>query len=121
MLWHLGDGYAIHESNTASSDATAMYRGEFIGFYIGELLAIHPEHFGKKIGPALVLATSPARHPPDRRKVTPNGNAALRRAWRYANGLEAPPWLIPSWIPHVPFPTPSSGAKSDAQLHEGNR
>lgn len=101
VVWELGGGYAINESLNAPEDAFATLNGVLVGYYCDEGLALANGHTRKRLGPALILAASSKRQPPTRRKVTAKGDAALRRAWRYANGLEKPPWPIPDWISHA--------------------
>jgi hypothetical protein len=66
---------------------------DLVGYYSDEGLRID-------CGPArhqdlsvpLILAALPNRAPPMRRKVSAEGEAALRKAWRVANGMQKCKW-----------------------------
>lgn len=67
--------------------------GELRGVYIGELLMIGCGAEGKGLSTSLILAATANREPPTNRKVTAFGEAALRKAWRVANGLDTNGWV----------------------------
>ena len=88
----IGSGYEIYEVAGQPGDVVLILNHEVVGCYFGELLAIDPDHKGKNLSTPLILAAIPNRQPPTERKVSAPGLAALRKAWRVANGLENNPW-----------------------------
>jgi hypothetical protein len=64
-----------------------------VGYYIGEGLLIDPGPASKQgLSVPLILEALPQRPRPTRRKVSEAGEAALRKAWRVANGKEECKW-----------------------------
>ncbi len=55
-------------------------------------MVIDPAVRGKKLSVPLVLGAVAEREFRGSRKLTTYGEAALRKAWRVANGMEKNPW-----------------------------
>lgn len=91
-LRSLGQGYTVHQFAQQNGDVLLVLNGVLVGFYVGETLAIHPEHQGRNLSVPLILAAVPDRDLPTARTFSPGGLAALTKAWRVANGLTANPW-----------------------------
>jgi hypothetical protein len=70
--------------------------GKLVGYYVGEGLVIVPPAKGRGLSVPLVLHAVAERSPPKSRKVTSDGEGALRKAWRVANGADSSPWWPPS-------------------------
>ena len=66
--------------------------GALVGYYVGDGLLIEGTAVGKGLSVPLILAALPNRPVPSERTVTSRGEAALRKAWRVANGCDASPW-----------------------------
>jgi hypothetical protein len=62
------------------------------GYYIGEALVIDQDHRRQDLSIPLILTALPQRPIPNGRKVSAAGEAALRKAWRVANGHENCQW-----------------------------
>ena len=88
----LGHGYALHQVSHQSGDFLLVRAGEVVGLYVGESLALHPEHRGRGLSTPLILAAVPHRPLPSKRILSSAGERALRKAWRVANGIEPNPW-----------------------------
>jgi hypothetical protein len=68
-----------------------------VGYYIGEGLVIDSgPASGRALSVPLILEALPQRPPPTHRKVSIAGEAALRKAWRVANGKQQCEWWTQS-------------------------
>lgn len=92
LIRDLGQGYALHVSNTGCGDTLLLHAGDPVGYYIGDLIAIHPSHQRKKLSVPLILRSVSVREPPSKRELTEGGRAALTLAWKVANGQAMDPW-----------------------------
>lgn len=70
-------------------------RGNLQGLYIGDALMLGKPALGRGLSVPLILAAVELRPPPTERILTRAGEAALRKAWRVANGKEDSPWTSP--------------------------
>ena len=69
---------------------------DLVGYYIDEGLRIdYGPARRQDLSVPLILAALPNRAPPTRRKVSAEGEAALRKAWRVANGMQKCKWWDP--------------------------
>ena len=89
---------ALNSTDTGLIDAN----DRLVGYYIGEALVIEEKARGQGLSVPLILHAVPNRPVPTRRKLTAAGEAALRKAFRVANGTEENPWwpraLIQRWV-----------------------
>ena len=85
-LKDLSDGYTLYRLGTEPGDVALCNNGEFVGCYFGPVLAIGGNHKGRGLSTDLILEAVKQRGPPEPRKLSIAGRAALTRAWHIANG-----------------------------------
>ncbi len=88
----LNADYELHVVVGQPGDTVMLHKGEVVGGYLGESLALRDDHQRIGLSTALILAAVPYRPAPIKRTVSNLGEAALRKAWRVANGKAPNPW-----------------------------
>jgi len=90
---NVGPYYILYTLNSGiPGDVILLHQGEPVGVYLGEMLAIDPNHQRKDLSVPLILEGVQHRPKPTDRKMTPAGKSALTKAWRVANGQIVNPW-----------------------------
>jgi hypothetical protein len=83
---------ALNANHTATG---LSYKGELVGLYVGEIIAIdYPSTYDgpRGLSVPMILLAAEHRPIPTERKLTVAGKIALTRAWEVAKGLRASPW-----------------------------
>lgn len=91
----LGAGYKLHTMlpQSGTGNIVLTHQGECVGFYLGEALAIHPDHRRKGLSTPIILEAIKHRPDPKQRNSLSNlGKKALERAWRVAHNKEENVW-----------------------------
>lgn len=79
-------GYNIHTLGKSAGDVVACDAAGPVGIYFGQVLSVDPTHGKRGVATAMILTAVKYRPKPSSRSVSEAGAAALRRAWRVANG-----------------------------------
>lgn len=88
----LNADYELHAVEDQPGDIVLIHKGDIVGGYLGESLAIDDDHQDLGLSTALILAAAPHRPAPIKRIVSKAGERALRKAWRVANGQAPNRW-----------------------------
>jgi hypothetical protein len=83
---------SLGTGNTGLQDPS----GTLVGVYIGDIVAVDHQTLPATVRgasvPLILYAAAQRPAPPASRTVSPEGEHALRRAWRVAKGIEQSPW-----------------------------
>ncbi len=93
VLRELDDCYSLNRINTRrDGDVALLYKGELVGYYYGDTIAIADAHTGKSLSVPMILEGVKYRTLPASREHSMAGKKAFEKAWRVANGQQENPW-----------------------------